>query len=247
MKSKPNAKDGPNQVNHAGHRKSVRESYLAHGLLGEPDHCVLELLLFYGIPYRDTNPIAHALIDAFGSFSAVLEATPEQLQRIKGMTANAAVLLNLILPVFRRYEEDARRRPRLETSTQVADYMRSRYRGVTVETLYALCFDETATLLSVRKVVEGDACSMPMDFRALAAAALETGATHVTLVHNHPGGIAAPSMEDARSTRSARTLLKALKINLDDHIIVAGEQFFSMANSARFASIFLEGDGALLT
>lgn len=240
MKPQEKPEKKQNKTDHSGHRQHVRESYLSHGLLGEPDHRVLEMLLFFGIPYRDTNPIAHALIDTFGSFPAVLEASPEQLKQVKGMTMNASILLSMILPVFRRYEECLNNRPVLQTTEEIVKYIRPRYHGAHSEVLYALCFNEKATLISLRKISEGDNGETAMDFRALSSAALESGAARVTLVHNHPGGVAAPSFEDVQSTHNARILLAALKVNLDDHIIISGNRSFSMANSPRFATIFYE-------
>ena len=84
---------------HNGHRKKVKERYYANGLKGMPPHNILEMLLFFGIPYKDTNPIAHDLIDRFGSLSAVLEAKHSDLLSVKGMTENAACLITMILPL----------------------------------------------------------------------------------------------------------------------------------------------------
>ena len=91
---------------HNGHRKKVKERYYANGLKGMPPHNILEMLLFFGIPYKDTNPIAHDLIDRFGSLSAVLEAKHSDLLSVKGMTENAACLITMILPLYKRYYQE---------------------------------------------------------------------------------------------------------------------------------------------
>lgn len=77
---------------HKGHRIKVRNRYYETGFNGMADHNVLEMLLFFGIPFKDTNELAHDLIARFGSFSAVLEADVKDLVSVKGMTENAACL-----------------------------------------------------------------------------------------------------------------------------------------------------------
>ena len=67
---------------HGGHRERLKNRFLEHGLDNFNDLNALELLLFYAIPRQDTNEIAHRLLDRFGSFAAVMEATPEELREI---------------------------------------------------------------------------------------------------------------------------------------------------------------------
>ena len=82
---------------HSGHRDRLRERYLSEGLDGFPPHNVLELLLFYSVPRRDTNVLAHRLIEQFGSLVGVLNAAPEQLAQVEGIGMNAAVHLPPLL------------------------------------------------------------------------------------------------------------------------------------------------------
>ncbi|MBQ1834845.1 MAG: hypothetical protein II111_03925, partial [Oscillospiraceae bacterium] len=88
---------------HGGHRARLKQRFLEHGLDNFNDLNALELLLFYAIPRQDTNEIAHRLLDRFGSFAAVLEATLEELQEIPGVGENTATLLKLIPQIDRRY------------------------------------------------------------------------------------------------------------------------------------------------
>ena len=81
---------------HDGHREKMRRRFLQGGLEAFADHEALELLLYYAIPRRDTNPIAHALMDRYGSLSAVLSAPVEDLQKVNGIGESAAVLLRLV-------------------------------------------------------------------------------------------------------------------------------------------------------
>ena len=88
---------------HEGHRQRLRRRFLLEGLDNFDEVQVLELLLFYAIPRRDTNPIAHALLEQFGSLSGVLEAPVSALAQVPGMGENGATLLQLVTAASRRW------------------------------------------------------------------------------------------------------------------------------------------------
>lgn len=224
---------------HSGHRAKVKKRFFSSGLKGMPDHNVLELLLFFGIPYRDTNEIAHALIDKFGSFSAVLEADPEDLKSVKGMTESAACLINLMLPIYKRYYKDVcSRKMCCFTTKETAEYIRNLCLDTTDERVYVLLFDNRRTLIGHRVIGDGDIVSCSSDFRELAKAVLETKATGVILAHNHPHGITLPSYDDVEATKEIYKLLCYLKVRLLNHIIVNDRDYFSMIDSDKFSYIF---------
>ena len=87
---------------HDGHREKMRARFLAAGLDAFADHEALELLLYYAIPRRDTNPIAHTLMERYGSLSAVLEAPAEDLRKVEGIGESAAILLRLVPQLSRK-------------------------------------------------------------------------------------------------------------------------------------------------
>lgn len=225
---------------HRNHRQKVRERYYSGGFRGMAPHNVLEMLLFFGIPYKDTNPIAHELIDRFGSFSAVLEAKRTDLMQIKGMTENAACLLTMILPLYQRYSQELiKRRPKFDSVDDLADFLRTLYLdNNNIERVYILCFDANKTLITYRVIGEGDVSSSDFDMRKLASAVLETNADSVVLSHNHPHGVAAPSMQDGVATAAIASLLHTLNVKFSDHIIIADKNHFSMVNSPRFVEYF---------
>lgn len=224
---------------HKGHRQKLRNRVLANGLAGEAPHTILELLLFYGIPRKDTNPIAHELLDRFGSLSGVLRAGVEELKSVQGMTENAALLLHLILPVYAAYEEDLRRMPTLpESAAQIVDFMRPKLIGSTTEKAYLLCIGGNGKLLGLRKICEGDLSSAAIDLRALAAAVLETKAQDAILVHNHPNGVAAPSLQDIDATKQIVSFLDQMKVRLVNHIILSENDYCSMADKKNFVHLF---------
>lgn len=228
---------------HKGHRQKVRQSYYENGLRGMPDHNVLEMLLFFGIPYKDTNEIAHRLMDKFGSFSGVLHADVSALMSVKGMTENAACLLNVLLPVFARYSEDINsKKPQLTETKEIVRFISPKFVGALNERVYILCFDKNHTFINSRLVNEGDSASVFVNFRTIASAVLETKATSAVLVHNHPNTIALPSPNDLAATSQVYDFLKTMNVALYDHIIIAGNKFCSMAQTPRFSHIFFDGE-----
>ena len=225
---------------HRNHRQKVRERFYANGFRGMPSHNVLEMLLFFGIPYKDTNPIAHDLIDHFGSLSAVFEAKRTDLMQIKGMTENAACLITMVLPLYQRYTTElAKRRPKFKTVQEMVNFLRSLYLdNNNVERVYVLCFDVNDSLITYRMIGEGDVTSSSFDMRKLASAVLETNAASVVLSHNHPHGIATPSQQDAVATAAVANLLHTLNVRFSNHIIVSDRNHFSMIDSPRFVEYF---------
>lgn len=214
---------------HEGHRKRMRERYLAEGLDGFASHEVIELLLYYSRPRGDMNPLAHQLIDTFGSFKGVLEAQPEQLMSVPGVGEETAILISLILPLFRRYQACLRDEiPRIVNRGDAERYCLSLLAGQRTERFYVLSVSADGHLLGQRLIAEGSLSEVATYPRKVVETALNYNAYSVLLCHNHPSGACRPSGEDVRSTRQLLTLLTGLNIRLMDHIIVAGENTYSM-------------------
>ena len=221
---------------HEGHRERVKRRFRQEGLDSFSDIQALELLLFYVIPRVDTNPIAHALLDHFGSLSQVLEASPEELMKVPGIGENAAVFLTLIPQMGRFYMVDRANHVKvLPTLEQCADYLVPHFFGRKLETVFILCLDAKCKLLCCKELGEGGTNSAGVSIRKIVETAIGVNATTVVLAHNHPSGIALPSREDVETTRRLAQALDAVGIILADHIIVADEDFVSLADSRLFA------------
>lgn len=224
---------------HKGHRVKVRNRYYETGFNGMADHNVLEMLLFFGIPYRDTNEMAHELISRFGSFSGVLEADVKDLITIKGMTENAACLISMILPLYKRYMENiSSRKPEFVSKEELSVFIRSLFLDTNDERLYALAYDSSRRYIGYKNIGDGDIRSSRADIRKLSAFVLECKATGVILAHNHPHGIVVPSQEDIDCTKYIYKILNALKVRLLDHIIVNENDYISMAETMTYTYIF---------
>lgn len=216
---------------HQGHRERLRSRFLEDGLDGFENHQVLELLLFHVVPRGDTNPVAHRLMQRFGTLSAVLEADPKDLASVEGIGARAAAFLSLIPQVTRRYFHDRVKRdnPRLNSSEAVAEYVSPLMAGRPEEVFYVLCLDSHCRVLYPALIGQGTVKEAHVEPRHVVEEALRHRAAGVVLAHNHPGGAAKPSNADHRLTALLVQTLGAITIPVLDHVIVAGEQTYSFA------------------
>lgn len=217
---------------HTGHRDRLRRRFLKEGLDDFTDIQVLELILFFSIPRQDTNPIAHALLDHFGSLSRVLEAPVEELQRVEGIGQSSALLLRLFHEAARYYQVDKTMREKiLPTITACGEYLVPFFFGRQVETVFLLCLDAKCKVLCCQQVCEGNVNSAGVSVRRIAEIALNAKATTAVLAHNHPSGIALPSAEDVQTTHRVAAALRAVEVILADHVIVADGDYVSMVQS----------------
>jgi DNA repair protein RadC len=217
------------QLLHKGHRERLRERFIREGLDNFEDHQVLELILFHAIPQRDTNPIAHRLMQRFGSLSAVLEADPKDLALVEGVGSNAAAFLSMVPQITRRYFHDRVRHSRknLNTSEAAAEYIVPLMAGRPEEVFYLICLDSQLRVLYPALISEGTVKDALVHPRHVVEAATRHKAASVILAHNHPAGTVRPSNHDHAITKRLVQALGAIQIQVVDHIIVAGEQVYS--------------------
>lgn len=217
---------------HDGHRERMKQRFIGHGLDNFDDHTVLEFLLFYAIPRRDTNELAHRLLERFGSLSAVFEARYEDLLRVEGVGENAAILLRLIPQASRRYQISKNAGERiLRTSEDAGRLLVPLYLYAREEIVYLLCLDSKCRLISRRELGRGTLGETEVSIRAIVETALSQNAAAVILSHNHVDGYALPSREDELTTCRIRDALLLVGITLADHIIVCGDDYVSFADS----------------
>ena len=216
---------------HDGHRQRLKDRFLREGLDGFTDIQVLELLLFYVVPRKDTNPIAHDLLDRFGSLARVLDAPVIKLTEVNGVTENGATFLKLVREIERRYALSQGEEIILNTIEDCCEYLTRFFKGKRNETVFLLSLDAKLKLLSCREVGEGSVNYASVPIRRCVEMALEDGATSVILAHNHPSGLAVPSTDDGVTTRRLAMALSAVEIQLVDHIVVADDDYVSMVQS----------------
>ncbi|MBQ9557177.1 MAG: hypothetical protein IJU94_01065 [Clostridia bacterium] len=206
---------------HSGHRIRVKNRFCKDGLDSFADHNVLELMLFYSVPRKDTNELAHRLIESFGSFHAVLEASKERLMEVPGVTENTAVLIRLFNEVGRRYNiSRVRKGIKLNDMASLLKYAAELCAGKSNEVLYIICLDCCGRLLGTDLHTQGTEDATEVCMRRVIDSAVKNKAKMVVLVHNHPISDTTPSPGDIQTTLRIKALLSELNINLADHIIV---------------------------
>ena len=217
---------------HEGHRSRKKEQFRAHGLDAFADHEVLELLLYYAVPRQDTNPIAHRLMEKFGSLDAVFAADRAALEEVEGIGENASTLISLMFPLMRRIRASSGAHEAILSDTEQAGaYFLDLFLGEREEKLYEACLDAKGRLLACHLVAEGDTESVQLNMRKIVENALKCGASSVLLAHNHPSGVALPSADDVQTTQRIAQALHAVDIVLIDHIVVAEGDYISMVQS----------------
>jgi DNA repair protein RadC len=216
---------------HDGHRQRLIQRFLEEDLDGFEPHNVLELLLFYAIPRKDTNELAHVLIDTFGSLKGVMDAPYEELLKIRGIGPNAAALIKIMPSLTRLYYSNTECGVTLDTSEKSGEYFLPYFIGHTEEVVRLACLDASGKVISNQILYRGSVNAAEVNIRKIVNIALRNNAMGVILAHNHPGGLPLPSQEDVATTKSLRDALMPMGILLMDHIIVADREFVSMARS----------------
>lgn len=220
---------------HQGHRKRLKDRFLNEGLDHFSEINVLELMLFYCVQRQDTNPLAHRLLEHFGKLSSVLDATPEELMKVPGVTEHIATYLTMINAVGRFYLRNRNSDTKILTTTDACGkYLLPYFHTLQNETVYLLCLDAKCKVLACKKVGEGSVNSASISIRRIVETALGANAVSVILAHNHPSGLALPSAEDILTTKRLGRALHAVEITLVDHLVMADDDFVSMVQSGKY-------------
>lgn len=220
---------------HDGHRERLKERFRSEGLDGFTEVQVLELLLFYSVPRKDTNEIAHALLERFGTLAQVLDANPADLEKVPGMGSSSALFLKLLSAAGRRYQISRTESATiLRTLEQCGAYLQPRFFGRKHEAVFLLCLDAKCKVLACKQVGEGSVNSAGVPIRRIVETALSANATMVVLAHNHPSGLALPSADDIQTTKRLAVALDTVEITLIDHLVFSDDDYVSMAQSGYF-------------
>ena len=217
---------------HDGHRERLRARFAEHGLESFNELNALELLLCYAIPRRDTNEIAHRLLDAFGSLSGVFQASMQELTSVPGIGENAATLILMVPQIVKKaHVSKAKETKIIRNSTDAGNYLLPYFLDEPDEIVMMLCLDNKRAVICCREMGRGVVNCVDANIRRMVETALKVKTTTVIVAHNHPNGVALPSREDDNFTRTLYRSLGLLGITLEDHIIVANDEFVSLADS----------------
>jgi len=226
---------------HDGHRGRLRERFRREGLDKFEEHNIMELLLFYGIPRKDTNETAHALMRKFGSVSGVLDAPYDEIMAVEGIGESAATFLKLIPAICRVYMDDKASDVRIVTDSEsAATLIGSKYIGRTVETFVLLLLDSKGKVLFCDVVQEGSIHAVDINIKKMISICSIYDAYTAIVSHNHPSGVALPSRMDLDTTLKFRRALEFISVRLYDHIIFADGDYVSLADSQNLGYLFAD-------
>lgn len=225
---------------HSGHRQRVRMEFFENGFSSNtPTHKIVEMMLYYVVPRKDTNVTAHALVDRFGTISNILDASKEELMKVPGVGECTAAFFKMIIPVARIYlaeknDDGVKRMDRDE----VCRFLVSRYFGFTDEVFSMLTFSGNGKMLGFDILARGNINEVHVSVRNVIETAIKRKAACAVIAHNHPGGVAIPSEEDAFVTDDIKVALDHINVKLLDHIILSDDDYVSMAISRDYKNIF---------
>lgn len=215
---------------HEGHRERLRSKLLSSQFDYLCQHELLELLTFYSIPRKDTNKLAHTILNYYGNnFSAVFEASPGELRKIPGVGENTAALITLVKCIIRELEKEKLKNiTELKTTEEIGDYVVRLFSGHRNEVFYAIYLNNHNKVISYSKITEGSVNEITVEPRKIVEEALKFPKTkQVILAHNHPSGNLEPSGADMDTTRLITRALNTLDIRVRDHIVVSEHRYYS--------------------
>ncbi|MDR2183899.1 MAG: DNA repair protein RadC [Clostridiales bacterium] len=214
-----------------GHRERMRSRFKRGGMEAMADHEIIELLLYYAIPRRDTNKLAHRIMREFGGLHNVFEAGVEEIRKRCGLSENTATLLSMMAPLARRYDISKwGRRISFASTKSLAQYASSLFIGRTVECFYLLCLDNRAALTSATELTRGTLDRAELYPREIMKCVMACDAAYVVLAHNHPSGSLDISEADVQTTRRLVSMLAEVEVGVLDHIICGGKGYVSFAD-----------------
>lgn len=220
---------------HKGHRQRLKNRAMTTGINNLPSHEVLELLLTYTIPYKDVNPLAHSLIDHFGSFSNVLEAGYEQLVNFMGVGNETAMFLDFMPKFFAEYTKSKNsEKVILNNTNDCVNYFKTIISPSNVEEVYMLSLDGNKKLLRKEHFTSSSASSITIDSKMFANIILGSKTKYIIMMHTHPSGATLPSKADLLATSKMLDMCKMFGAILIDHIIMGDGEYYSFYENALF-------------
>lgn len=223
-----------------GHRERLRERMMREGLSGFQDHEILELLLFQSIPRKDTNKLAHTLLAQFGNLRNVLNASPEQLMTVKGVSQVTACNLAMLKEVSSRCKKQECDRINLGGMASIIKYCQIIIAQSYVEKLVVVYVDEGTDYLYSEEYTTDKTNTVQLDTKRIVSTAVRLNASGIVLFHCHVKGKCEPSVVDIQFTEKLVFALASLGLVVLDHIIfnAAGEYYsFYKSGELRKASV----------
>jgi len=226
-----------------GHRKRLREKFLASGLDGFHDYEIIELLLTLGTPRRDCKQTAKDALKYFKSLQAVLDASPDELKMIKGIGPTNLFGIKLIKAVSEKYAKKIiiDRNP-INNSNLLYQYLINILRDKKVECFLVIFLDSKNKIIELETLFEGTLNSANVYPREIIKHALRYNAAALIFAHNHPSGDPTPSSSDKLITRDLLFACRVMGLIAHEHIIIGDNTYYSFADNGYISEINKEFD-----
>ncbi len=219
-----------------GHRKRVKEKFLKTNFDGWHDYEILEFILFYSIPGKDTKPMAKELIKEFGSLKDVLVADSTKLKevfkKVKGVGKETIYFLHFLKTIAIKYSEfQIKEKKKLSSPTDVVDFLKNDIGTLPEEKMVAVFLNASNKVIAHNDISEGTVARSAVYPSKVVEKAILSKARSVIVAHNHPGGVCKPSQNDIIATEAIQKALKTVDVMLLDHIIVTGSDYYSFKDN----------------
>jgi DNA repair protein RadC len=220
----------PENEDWLGHRRRLREKFLKGGLEGFHDYEIVELLLSLGTPRQDCKPQAKEALRRFKTLRGVLEASPQELQDIKGIGPHSVFGLKFMQAVAREFlKEKSLERTVCNSTQEIFDYFYHSLRDLKKEVLKVVYLNSQNQIIEIQDFGQGTVDSNHVYPREVIEGALKWHAVGLVMVHNHPSGNPEPSASDFSLTRSIVLAGTAMQVKILDHIVIGDNRFYSFA------------------
>lgn len=215
---------------HKSHRQRLKNQFLENGISSLTDIQKLELLLFFSIPQKDTNPIAHELLDTFKNLKNVLNASTDKLMEVNGIKENSATLIKLVNDLINYSSLPTLYDGTITSVIEAKEFCTNLYKGINVEQFYVICLTKSNKVKDIKMIKSGSADEVNVQIRDITQFALDSKCNRIIISHNHPHDNNSMSDEDCAFTYSVICSCILNSIEIVDHIIVGTSKTYSMAS-----------------
>ena len=227
---------------HSGHRQRVRKKFIENGFDVFEPHEALEMFLFYAIPRKDTNPLAHRLLDRYLNIGGVCDAPIDELMNEFGLSESAAAYIKMLPEMSRLYNESKMSDDNIIDYENLGKLFQTKFIGRTSEAVALMLGDAKGKMIYFNIISKGSLNSSDMPIRKIVDLSLRHNAKSAFLAHNHPSGTALPSNSDLLTTRTLRETLLSVGVDLIDHFIITDDDYVSLRESGLAGNIFFYDD-----
>ena len=219
-----------------GHRKRVKERFLKTNFEGWHDYEILEFILFFSVPRRDTKPIAKDLIEKFGSLKEVLLADYDKLKdffkKVDGVGDHSIFFFRFLKSIATKYSEfQIKEKKKISSPADVVEFLKNDIGILPEEKMVTMFLNASNKIICREDISEGTVARSAVYPSKIVKKAVSVNARSVIVAHNHPGGVCKPSQNDIIATEAIQKALKTVDILLLDHIIVTNADYYSFKDN----------------